>query len=176
MNGGMHFMSENNLTLDQIGLKYNTDKCSSFHNYLSLYDKEMCGIRNSSNKILEIGVLFGDSLKVFSEYFNESEIYAIDIENKSQFSTDRVKIFQADQSDRQFLESNFQDEFFDIILDDGSHKMDHQQISFGSLFKKLKKGGIYIIEDLHTSLPEYIETVAIGKHFFGLNDDNSKNI
>ena len=31
--------------------------------------------------------------------------------------------------------------------------MKQQQISMGLLFKTLKHGGIYIIEDLHTSLP-----------------------
>ena len=43
------------------------------------------------------------------------------------------------------------------------------------LFKKLKSGGIYIIEDLHTSIPEYFETIRYGKNLFGLNDDNTNN-
>ena len=32
--------------------------------------------------------------------------------------------------------------------------MRQQQISFGLLFKHLKKGGVYIVEDLHTSVRE----------------------
>ncbi len=55
-------------------------------------------------------------------------------------------------------------------------KMNHQeQISFGCLFKKLKAGGIYIIKDLHTSLPNYIETINNGKDLFGLNEFNDNN-
>src|SRR5262249_19201573 len=37
---------------------------------------------------------------------------------------------------------------FDLIIDDGSHRPDHQQITFGFFFKKLKTGGLYFIEDL----------------------------
>ena len=33
--------------------------------------------------------------------------------------------------------------------------MEQQQISFGYLFKHVKPGGYYIIEDVHTSLPQY---------------------
>jgi hypothetical protein len=39
----------------------------------------------------------------------------------------------------------------DLIIDDGGHTMRQQQTSFGFLFRHLKVGGIYIIEDLHTS-------------------------
>ena len=49
-----------------------------------------------------------------------------------------------------FIQENGGD--FDIIIDDGSHKMNHQQISFDVLFPHLKSGGIYVIEDLHTSV------------------------
>jgi hypothetical protein len=36
---------------------------------------------------------------------------------------------------------------FDIIIDDGSHRQSDHQISLAYLFKKLKSGGIYVIED-----------------------------
>jgi hypothetical protein len=37
--------------------------------------------------------------------------------------------------------------------------MKQQQVSFGILFKRLKKGGIYILEDLHTSRIENFGTI-----------------
>ena len=49
----------------------------------------------------------------------------------------------------QFIQQSGGD--FDIILDDGGHKMDQQITSFRVLFPILKSGGVYIIEDLGTS-------------------------
>lgn len=40
---------------------------------------------------------------------------------------------------------------YDIIIDDGPHTMSSQQIFLGYMFKFLKPGGIFVIEDLHTS-------------------------
>src|SRR5262249_13345342 len=42
---------------------------------------------------------------------------------------------------------------FDIIIDDGSHASFHQQLTLCTLFKTLKSGGLYFIEDLNW-LPE----------------------
>jgi hypothetical protein len=39
----------------------------------------------------------------------------------------------------------------DIVLDDGSHVAEHQKASFETLFPLLKEGGLYVIEDTHTS-------------------------
>jgi hypothetical protein len=150
------------------------DKVSEYHNYLDLYDKFFNDIRFNTNQILEIGILHGDSIKMLKDYFENSTITGIDIENKQHLLSDRLVILQGDQSDKNFL-NGFNDEFYDVIIDDGSHRMDHQQISFGVLIKKLKKGGIYIIEDLHTSLPYYFETVSHGKSLFGLNESNSNS-
>jgi hypothetical protein len=40
---------------------------------------------------------------------------------------------------------------FDIIIDDGSHMMDHQIVTLNRLFRHLNDGGIYVIEDVCTS-------------------------
>ncbi len=40
------------------------------------------------------------------------------------------------------------------MIDDGGHRVREQQISFNFLFDHVKPGGIYIIEDLHTSFDE----------------------
>ena len=37
---------------------------------------------------------------------------------------------------------------FDIIIDDASHEVSHQVLRFPIYFPKLKKGGLYIIEDV----------------------------
>ena len=50
--------------------------------------------------------------------------------------------------------------------------MEHQQVSFGALFKKLKSGGAYIIEDLHTSFDNYLENISHGPNLFGIEPDN----
>jgi hypothetical protein len=39
----------------------------------------------------------------------------------------------------------------DIVIDDGSHHMADVRASFEHLFPKMKIGGLYLIEDLHTS-------------------------
>lgn len=39
----------------------------------------------------------------------------------------------------------------DIVLDDGGHVAEHQRTSFDVLFPLLTGGGVYAVEDLHTS-------------------------
>jgi hypothetical protein len=162
---------ENKLTLNEIGLKYKSDKSSSYHCYLEIYDNYFTKYRNTDINLLEIGILFGDSLQIFNEYFENAKITAIDIDDKSHLKKENIDIIRGDQSDRELL-SNFNDEHFHIILDDGSHKMSHQQISIGVLFKKLKNGGIYVVEDLHTSLDEYRENMIYGSQLFGIEEGN----
>jgi hypothetical protein len=40
---------------------------------------------------------------------------------------------------------------FDIIIDDGSHVQSHVRETFSIMFPKLKNGGLYLVEDLHTA-------------------------
>jgi uncharacterized protein YlbG (UPF0298 family) len=138
--------------------QYNTDKYD--HGFIDVYEpyfNDMC----NSKHILEIGVYYGGSLKYLSDKFKNGNIYGIDIEDKTQYDEERIKTYIVNQEDRDSLNGflNEVDVEFDIIIDDGGHTMKQQQVSFGILFKKLKKGGIYILEDLHTSRLENFGTI-----------------
>lgn len=138
--------------------QYNTDKYA--HGFIDVYEPYFNDMSNSKH-ILEIGVYYGGSLKYLSDKFKDGNIYGIDIENKTQYDEERIKTYIVNQEDRDSLNGFLKevDVEFDIIIDDGGHTMKQQQVSFGILFKKLKKGGIYILEDLHTSRLENFGTI-----------------
>ena len=156
----------------ELSKKYNTDKKMNDgtksrnglmgHDYAQQYDDMLKDINVKS--MLEIGVSFGGSIKMWDEYFdNKCVIYGVDIEEtrfkKEDLITDNVRILIGDQSSESFLEKSFSEKFFDFIVDDGSHRISHQQISFKKLFNNLKSGGLYVIEDLHTSrIPSFFDS------------------
>jgi hypothetical protein len=138
--------------------QYNTDKYA--HGFIDVYEPYFNEVSDSKH-ILEIGVYYGGSLKYLSDKFKDGNIYGIDIEDKTQYDEERVKTYIVNQEDRDSLNGFLKevDVEFDIIIDDGGHTMKQQQVSFGILFKRLKKGGIYILEDLHTSRIENFGTI-----------------
>ena len=90
------------------------------------------------------------------DYFSEAHIHCIDINEKS---VDRLSGFSprvfaeiCSQGDRQQLQA-YADRMsdFDLIIDDGSHNPRHQLLSLEIMLPKLKPGGLYICEDIHTS-------------------------
>ena len=140
----------------QLCEQYRTDKCPYHHNYVEIYESLFAPMRDKSLRILEIGVFEGMSMRLWEAYFPAAQIFGLDIESKSHYDSQRVKTLVADQGKRDDLGRvlTVTGRDFDLILDDGGHKMDQQQISFGTLFPTLKSGGLYIIEDIHTSFPE----------------------
>lgn len=147
------------MTLNEIALQYKTDKSSAAHNYTAKYDLHFSGIRNEKLKVLEIGIQNGFSLKTWKEYFQNSEIFGIDVVDCSHMDEARIKTIRGSQNDLVFLK-NVNDLYgpFDIIIDDGSHISSDMRISFDCLFPLLKPGGIYVVEDLHCCYwPEFRE-------------------
>jgi len=116
------------------------------------YSKYFEPIKDEKLNILEIGVGSGPSLKMWYDYFPNATIHAFDVSPQIQHENSRVKTHICDQSNREQMEKVMEKiGDVDIIIDDGSHVISHQQISLGFLFKYVKKGGQYWIEDLHTS-------------------------
>jgi len=140
--------------LDRLATESGADKASYGHNYTKVYAKLFDGIKDDPLKLLEIGVCAGASVKLWERYLPNADLYFIDIDlSNISFRPSRSQLFQADQSkaDELLAVMNTTGGQFDIILDDGGHTMDQQIISFKTLFPFLKSGGVYIIEDLHTS-------------------------
>jgi len=133
-----------------------TDKGLPGHGYTSIYEGFLVQWRYEPIRIMEIGIAGGGSLKLWYDYFPQASIFGIDIEDAKQFENSRVKTCIADQSKRDQLEKCVK-QFggaFDLLIDDGGHAMDQQQISLGYLFRYVKSNGFYFLEDIHTSLPE----------------------
>jgi len=159
-------------SLDQLGVKHRTDKASynsghkPAHNYLTKYDRflEHLKLKEDVN-ILELGAgqgeRMGASVKVWAEYFPLSNsIHVVEIDPDARMlKTDKIVPRIGDLSDSRFLEelSNGQ---WDLIIDDASHNWDHQISALASLFDSVRPGGIYIVEDIHTSFDKYRATYA----------------
>jgi hypothetical protein len=141
------------VSLDSIGLKHQTDKASSHHDYLSFYDAFFHPLRHQPLVVLEIGVAGGASLKTWEEYFPHAQIVGADIAPASKrFERGRVAIDLLDQSNiEELVGTAVARGPFDIVIDDGSHIWDHQLTSLRTLFPFVKHDGFYIIEDLQTN-------------------------
>ena len=121
--------------------------------YIDNYNEHFLKDRYKIKKIMEIGVLYGDSIHLWENYFPNATITAIDIKRSDIKFSDRVTIAMANQANRRHLKRVIKEngKDYDIIIDDGGHWMHQQQISFGFLFKYLKSGGWYVLEDLYSS-------------------------
>lgn len=135
--------------LNEIGLKTNTDKAYC-HKFCDFYEQNL---NKNISKLWEIGILDGASLQMWSEYYPNAQIIGFDIEDKSLLKlNNNITIKQLDQGNKEQLKKLAnENNNIDIIIDDGSHIIEHQIMTFEILFSSLKSNGQFIIEDLHTS-------------------------
>lgn len=136
---------------DFVQTNSNSDKLTN-HGYQRVYPWFLSHFKSIEINLLEIGVADSESLKLWKNYFEKVNLYAIDILPLVNNDID-VKIFQVDQSNKNEL-VNFVNNVnvkFDVVIDDGSHVPDHQMLTLKHLWTKLKDGGVYIIEDIETS-------------------------
>jgi hypothetical protein len=141
------------MTLNELAAKYGTDKGLDGHMYTDRYSLYLEQYRDIEFNLLEIGVFDGASVKMWKEYFPKANIVALDIDPRcKQYEEDRIDIHIGDQTDVKFLQDVFNKyRHFEVILDDGGHSWKQQIISFETLFPLLTPGGLYFVEDMHTS-------------------------
>lgn len=145
----------------------------AFHGYTTRYYHHFKEFKNDKINFLEIGIFQGRSLAMWNDFFTNGSIYGIDIK------LDEFNLFKKELQimgafkDKDVIvgEANtketvlFQDVEFDFILDDGCHKPESQIETFKNYYPLLKKGGLYIIEDLRGANHE----VILGNFFNNYN-------
>lgn len=167
------------MTLRELALKHGSDK-AGWHEYVHGYEQLLKG--RPVKRLLEIGIgtpngiwvmvqkngvyHAGASLRMWRDYFPEAQIFGFDINPKALIHEERITSILADQNDFTSLHmavlqstldlSPGDDPRFDVIIDDGSHRPDHQIFSMQSLLPMLAVGGVYIIEDIYFVGSEYI--------------------
>ena len=189
-----------NNSLDDLFHHYGSDKANIFkinntqgHGYSKYYSQQFKNLKNDKLRILEIGSYAGASAAAFAKYFENSKIFCIDINiSKFKYKSKNIEVFGADIKNKSqilkilakiFFKNNFNQ--FDIIIDDGSHKLSDILSSLNFFFKYLKVNGFYIIEDYKfpNSLKNYNDVNDIlvdelleklnKKHFFSSNFFNT---
>lgn len=137
--------------LDDLALKYGTDKSSKDHDYCPYYEQYLMGWRDVPITLLELGVWQGASLRMWREYFSNATILGVDHHDRD-LNIPGVSTFLVKQDDKEQLDllaAIYGD--FDVVIDDCSHISSLTISSFCLLWPHLRSGGIYVIEDLQTS-------------------------
>ena len=152
--------SQNNIrnNLAELSVAFGTDK-EGVHYYADHYQHHFKSLRRKALNLLEIGIGGyrnpkdgGRSLRMWKAYFPKSNIFGIDIYDKTPLDEERVKTFKGSQADEGFLKTVVAKiGRIDIVIDDGSHYNDHVIKAFKVLFPLLSPKGIYVVEDLQTS-------------------------
>lgn len=137
-------------SLNDLALTTSTDKSSRFHSYCGIYDELFTPFRDKPVRFLEVGILGGDSLRMWGRYFHhhDARIVGVDLVDRNFQSEDgRIETIYGDAGKAMFLAALPGP--FTIAMDDGGHWASHQITFFEALWPQIEPGGILVIEDVH---------------------------
>ena len=127
------------------------------HSYITRYESLFESYRKLPVTLLEVGVKSGASIRMWNEYFvsEDKKIIGVDIILDRPYQVDlnfpHISLFKGSATDKNFM-SQFED--IDIFIDDGSHELNDQLCTMELMLPKIKKGGVYVIEDIDLSNEE----------------------
>ena len=138
-----------NTYIDGIPWDWGGDKGSE-HSYIESYEQILESKRYDKLNVLEIGVQYGSSVKMWKEYFEKSTIYGLDLKPHCiKYEEDRIIVKIMDATKKDDIDKYLNNIKFDVIIDDGSHELQDQLNAFHLLWSKLNLGGYYVIEDIY---------------------------
>jgi cephalosporin hydroxylase len=122
--------------------------------YFAAYERHFSNFVGRPVLMFEIGTGEGGSSQMWKRYFGPlAQIVTIDINpERASLQETQIAVRIGSQADTGFLEELI-NEFGtpDIVLDDGSHQMEHVTTTFRYLYPRTAHNGVYLVEDLHTA-------------------------
>lgn len=166
-------------SLRQLALFHVTDKEKTFgHDYIPGYTDLFHEKRLEVRNLLEIGIglgphyelmhgvhptySIGGGLKMWRDYFPNAHIFGLDI-YECPISEPNITTVVGDQSKKDDLLRivEMMGGSLDVVIDDGSHRVDHQVCSFMTLARFISPDGIYVIEDVHSHYIESFKDLSV---------------
>ena len=127
--------------------------------YFDIYHRHLAKFRGRPVTVVEFGVQFGGSSQMWREYFGpDAKVYGVDIDPRCKaWEEPGFQVFIGDQSDRDFLRRIAEEVGpIDVVIEDGGHRPEQQIATFEVIYPKVRRGGVFLIEDLCTSYwPDY---------------------
>jgi hypothetical protein len=145
------------MSLEQISDNSRTDK-NTVHSYLPLYQELLISKKETAKNVLEVGIDRGGSIKMWSDYFVNANVYALDIqplENVWDGIKNKERIIlhtSTDAYNNDFFIAHFLNKNIkcDFMLDDGPHTLESMK-QFIKLYSQIMTDdGILIIEDVQS--------------------------
>ena len=145
------------MSLEQIVDNSRTDK-NTVHSYLPLYEKLLISKKETAKNVLEVGILNGGSIKLWSDFFTNATVYGIDImdinnvwegikNNEKIILHTSTDAYNSDLFTIHFIDKNIK---CDFMLDDGPHSLESMK-QFIKLYSQIMTDdGILIIEDVQS--------------------------
>ena len=165
----------NHNNFDELLRNFGSDKANYLqneqdigHGFAKFYTNNLDHLKKKKIKILEIGSYAGASAASFVKYFENSTVYCFDVNiSKFNYQSKNIQVYGLDINNKTKLDKTLKkinlesnSNFFDIIIDDGSHYLSDILVGLKFLFKKVKQGGFYIIEDFkHPNYYEYNKNI-----------------
>jgi hypothetical protein len=145
------------MSLEKLVDNSRTDK-NTLHSYLPLYQNLLINKKETAKNILEVGIYNGGSIKLWSDFFINANVYGLDILNINDIwedikNNEKIILYTSCNAyNNDFFITNFLNKNikFDFMLDDGPHSLE-SMIQFIKLYSQIMTDdGILIIEDIQS--------------------------
>lgn len=154
-----NIIESNIVTLKSLGTRYGIAEAT--HGHCDFYEAAFTAMRARATKVLEMGGGHA-SLCMWRDWFPNATIHEIGPGVGPQSG---ITLHKLDRAQRDELEEFVRCQLhgtFDLIVDGASHLRDQQQ-ALGILFRLVKPGGFFVIEDLQPPLCRDTDTQSGGR-------------